>query len=282
MTTDPSAARNGGSRRSMRDVIALSVLPAVWQGMEPGELAESVADVLWATLEVELVYLRMSLAPANRVTQIVRGSENAAAQAVCEALAGLLAAEDYSQRIQTGPLEIGALRIAHWSIHWRGGQMVMAVGRDDEAFPDPEEHVLLSVLANHAKAAFQHGSSAPAARARSELERQGLAHWQVRRVTAFMREHLEREIGLDELASVLKLSRYHFCTAFKQATGQTPYEWLTLERMRRARELLADPALSITQVAYAVGYKTPSAFSAAFRRTTGMTPSQVRRERPAR
>lgn len=105
----------------------------------------------------------------------------------------------------------------------------------------------------------------------------GLADWQVRRVTTYMRENLEQHIGLNELATLVGLSRFHFCTAFRQSTGQTPHAWLTAQRMRRARELLANSGLSVTEVALAVGYETPSAFTAAFRTIVGVTPSVFRR-----
>ncbi|WP_309086585.1 AraC family transcriptional regulator, partial [Chelativorans sp.] len=87
--------------------------------------------------------------------------------------------------------------------------------------------------------------------------RRGLADWQVRRVTAYMRDNLAEEIGLNELAAIVGLSRYHFCTAFRLATGQTPHEWLTRERIERARAMLAVSATaSVTEVALAVGYGT--------------------------
>lgn len=112
--------------------------------------------------------------------------------------------------------------------------------------------------------------------AQAEAHR-GLADWQVRRVTGYMREFLDREIGLDEMAGLVDLSRFHFCTAFRLATGQSPHHYLTQLRMTRARKLLAEPGLPIIQVALAVGYQTPAAFSASFRKATQMTPSEFRR-----
>jgi AraC family transcriptional regulator len=109
------------------------------------------------------------------------------------------------------------------------------------------------------------------------VARGGLARWQTARVTDYMTEHLGREIRLAELAALLGLSRFHFCSAFRAATGRSPHAWLTAARMRRARELLADPEWPITRIALAVGFQSSSAFAASFRRVVGMSPSEYRR-----
>ena len=105
----------------------------------------------------------------------------------------------------------------------------------------------------------------------------GLAPWQVKRVTAYMLERASESLTLDELAGVIHLSRFHFCTAFRLATGKTPHEWLVIKRIDMARKLLEDRVLSITEVGLAVGYGTPSAFTAAFRKIVGCTPTDFRR-----
>lgn len=107
--------------------------------------------------------------------------------------------------------------------------------------------------------------------------KRGLADRHVRRVTAYMNEMMEHRIGLDELAALVNLSRFHFCTSFRQATGQTPHLWLTSLRIARAKELLANPLLPITEIALCVGYQTPSSFAANFRRIVGVSPSEFRR-----
>ena len=105
----------------------------------------------------------------------------------------------------------------------------------------------------------------------------GLSNWQVRKVIAYMRERLGTAIGLDDLAAVAGLSRFHFCTAFRMATGSTPHARLVELRVEKARELLADPSFSVTNIALAVGYETPSSFAAGFRKVTGITPTAFRR-----
>lgn len=104
----------------------------------------------------------------------------------------------------------------------------------------------------------------------------GLARWQVQRVTTYMREHIASTIRLTELAALVGLGRYHFCSAFRLATGTTPHEALTRLRIAQARRLLASSRLRVTDIALAVGYQTPSAFAASFRRVVGVTPTQYR------
>ena len=105
----------------------------------------------------------------------------------------------------------------------------------------------------------------------------GLTSWQVKRVSAYMCDNLDKDIGLQELADLVKLSRFYFCTAFRQATGYTPLERLTQLRIEESRRLLAMPSMAITEVAMAVGYQTSSSFAAAFRRVVGVSPSEYRR-----
>ena len=105
----------------------------------------------------------------------------------------------------------------------------------------------------------------------------GLADWQTKRVTRYIHENLDRPIRLQELSALVGLSRFHFCTAFRQATGIAPHAYVTRARMLRASAHLRETALPIGEVAAAVGYASLSAFSAAFRRSIGVTPSAYRR-----
>src|SRR5437879_501810 len=57
MDSVPSETRT--LRRTMRDLVALSALPAVWAGYQPSQGAEGLADVLLSTLRLDLVYLRL-------------------------------------------------------------------------------------------------------------------------------------------------------------------------------------------------------------------------------
>jgi AraC family transcriptional regulator len=107
--------------------------------------------------------------------------------------------------------------------------------------------------------------------------RGGLASWQKRVVSAYIEEHLNEQIPLITLARLTRLSKHHFCRAFKQSFGVAPHKYHRQRRMQQAKVLLSDRAASITQVSLALGYPILSSFSDTFHKTTGQTPSQFRR-----
>jgi len=109
--------------------------------------------------------------------------------------------------------------------------------------------------------------------------RGGLAPWQTHRIIAYMRERLDEDISLQDLADVVRLSRFHFCSAFRLATGSTPHETLTRLRLDEACRLLTSSNQSISEIALSVGFQTPSAFAARFRKVVGLTPREFRRFR---
>jgi len=123
---------------------------------------------------------------------------------------------------------------------------------------------------------WKHSSTTPA------LDRPppgGLAPWQIHRVIAYMKERLDQEITLLDLAGAVRLSRFHFCTAFHRATGSTPHEMLRRLRVDAACRLLTSSNQSISEIALSVGFQTPSAFAARFRKAVGLTPREFRRSR---
>ena len=74
------------------------------------------------------------------------------------------------------------------------------------------------------------------------------------------------------------MSNSHFCTIFSQEVGVTFTEYLTNLRMNKAKELLRTTQMRSSDVAYAVGYNDPHYFSYLFKKHTGMTPRDYRKE----
>jgi AraC family transcriptional regulator len=112
----------------------------------------------------------------------------------------------------------------------------------------------------------------------SPVNRGGLAIWQIRAVTSYIEEHVGEEVSLATLARLARVSQHHFCRAFKKSFGIPPHQYHVQRRIERAKVLLADRANSVTDIALILGYSQSSAFSIAFRKTTGRTPKDFRRD----
>lgn len=110
-----------------------------------------------------------------------------------------------------------------------------------------------------------------------ELSRVGIVDRRLRRAVEFMHDNCGRELSLAEIAAAAYLSEFHFARLFKKITGATPHGFLASLRIERARRLLAESDLPITEVGAAVGYAGQSHFTKVFREATGMTPQAFRR-----
>jgi AraC family transcriptional regulator len=106
--------------------------------------------------------------------------------------------------------------------------------------------------------------------------RGGLPIAQLRKIEEYVRAHLAESISIDTLAALAELSPFHFSRVFKQATGMTPLQSVTRERMLRARQLIRETSCSLIEIALEVGYTSPSHFAQVFRRTAGVAPTQFR------
>ena len=103
-----------------------------------------------------------------------------------------------------------------------------------------------------------------------------LAPSALRAVQDHVERHFDRPLSLADLAGVAALSPFHFARAFKAATGTPPHAYVVARRLDEARRLLRDTDWPVARVAMAVGYESPSHFSALFRREVGVTPGQFR------
>jgi AraC family transcriptional regulator len=112
---------------------------------------------------------------------------------------------------------------------------------------------------------------------REPANRGGLAPWQQKRVATYIEEHVADDIPLATLAGLARLSPYHFCRSFKRSFDVPPHRYHAKRRIERAKQLLANRELSVTRIAFDIGFSDTSTFTAAFHRLTGETPSYYRR-----
>ena len=95
-------------------------------------------------------------------------------------------------------------------------------------------------------------------------------------VMDYIDAHYMDELNLDDIASSIGFSKYHFSRLFKQYTGYTFCAYITYRRVKIAEELLEQPEYSITEVALQSGFPSISTFNRVFKQTKNCTPSEYR------
>jgi AraC family transcriptional regulator len=98
----------------------------------------------------------------------------------------------------------------------------------------------------------------------------------LRRSIQYIDDNLRGDLTLSALAGAVSLSPGHFAHAFRQATGVAPHRYVLERRVERAKELLRQSDLPITEIADRIGCSSHSHFSVLFHRVTGLTPRQFR------
>jgi len=89
--------------------------------------------------------------------------------------------------------------------------------------------------------------------------------------------HVGDDLSLGTVAKVVNTSASHFSYKFKQATGINFSEYVSLTRVEKARNLLENPNLRVSEIAFAVGFQSLSQFNRTFKRVTGQVPGSYRR-----
>ena len=113
------------------------------------------------------------------------------------------------------------------------------------------------------------------------VPRGGLAPWQGKRVTSYIKEHLGTQIRAAELAQQVRLSTSHFFRAFRETFGEAPMSYIARQRMSYAQQLMLRSHDPLSQVALACGLCDQAHFTRVFRRVVGMTPRAWRRQHSA-
>jgi AraC-like DNA-binding protein len=110
----------------------------------------------------------------------------------------------------------------------------------------------------------------------AERQMRALQKWRLKRVVEYVDSHLSSKITLLDLALVAGLSRMHFASQFRAATGLRPHEYLLKRRIDRAEELLRQSTMTLVEIALTVGFQTQAHFTTVFKRFVGDTPYQWR------
>jgi AraC family transcriptional regulator len=132
------------------------------------------------------------------------------------------------------------------------------------------------LLGNYRAGASRIVSDAPPLRAR------GLSAVKLKRLHAYIDEHLDQQLSIDQLAAVVSMSPSHLKLQFKRATGMAVHEYVIRQRVERAKSLLSHSDMSIGLVALEAGFAHQSHLARAMRRVLGVTPGMFRKSQGAR
>jgi AraC family transcriptional regulator len=138
------------------------------------------------------------------------------------------------------------------------------------------DHVFLAMV-THLTVTYG-GLDSGAARARAAPKGRLLTSLQERRVTSRLLDDLAGDTSLSDLAALCGLSRSHFIRAFKQSTGMPPHRWLSMQRVKRAKELLRATKMPIAEIAVTCGFADQSHLTRVFSKAFQISPGAWRRQ----
>jgi len=163
--TDDEVSRQRGV---LRDLVALSAIPAAWTGMDPPAVATGLADELMGLLELDFVFVRLCDPDGAEAAEVTRGD---AWKGFREWLEGHLVTDGQLSRKETFS-DLGGsepCRGIAMQIGVNGTAGVVAAASERSDFPTATDDLLLSLAANHAATAFQ-GARLIQERKRAEAE----------------------------------------------------------------------------------------------------------------
>ena len=97
--------------------------------------------------------------------------------------------------------------------------------------------------------------------------------WKAR---SFIREHLNEELSLARVADFVNISANHLSEKFKQVTGIKFVDYIAQTRFDKARDLLQNPDVRISEIAFEAGFQSLSQFNRVFRKLSGKSPTEYR------
>jgi AraC family transcriptional regulator len=100
----------------------------------------------------------------------------------------------------------------------------------------------------------------------------------VREIHEYINEHFASDCSLKKLASIVNLSPNHLHVIFKESVGLTPYEYVLTKRVELAKKLIITGEKSMLDIALVTGFCSQSHFNKVFKKQTGTTPAQFKKQ----
>ncbi len=103
----------------------------------------------------------------------------------------------------------------------------------------------------------------------------------ITRAKQFIEEHHTEDLCLEQVARAVHTSIFYFCKLFKKATGINFTEYVSRVRAEKAKDLLLNPHLRVSEIAYEVGFQSLTHFNRVFKKIVGQSPTEYRAQLPA-
>lgn len=94
----------------------------------------------------------------------------------------------------------------------------------------------------------------------------------------FIQEHQEEDLSLGQVAKAVNMSTFYFCKLFKKVTGLNFTDYVSRLRIEKAKNLLLNPNLRVSEIAYEVGFQSLTHFNRVFKKILGQSPTQFRQK----
>jgi AraC-like DNA-binding protein len=98
----------------------------------------------------------------------------------------------------------------------------------------------------------------------------------ITKAKAYIQEHQGEDVRLSDVAKAVNMSSFYFCKVFRRATGINFTDYLARVRIEKSKNLLLNPNLRISEIAFEVGFQSLTHFNRVFRKLVGQSPTDYR------
>ena len=98
----------------------------------------------------------------------------------------------------------------------------------------------------------------------------------ISKARAFIAEHQTEDLSLGQVAKAVNMSSYYFCKMFKKVAGINFTDYVARIRIEKSKNLLLNPNLRISEIAFEVGFQSLTHFNRVFKKILGQSPTEYR------
>ena len=100
----------------------------------------------------------------------------------------------------------------------------------------------------------------------------------ISRAKQYIQDHQDEDLSLSQVAKAVNTSTFYFCKLFKKVTGLNFTDYVSRLRIEKAKNLLLNPNLRISEIAYEVGFQSLTHFNRVFKKIMGQSPTEYRQK----